>query len=61
MGSYKQSLSCAVQIHYNVDGGSVIMFVECIERCRVGPDPWTNRKYVVIGWCVLEFEVVIGV
>ena len=29
---------CAVQIHYNNNGddGCVFIFVECMERCRVG-------------------------
>ena len=31
------SPSCAVQIHYNGDGGCLFFFVEFMEQCRVGP------------------------
>ena len=41
------SPSCAVQIHYNGDDGSVFIFVECVERCRVGPGR-TERTFVLV-------------
>ena len=37
----------AVQINYNVDYGCVFMFVECMERCRVGPGR-TARTFVLV-------------
>ena len=41
------STSYDVQIHYDRDDGfACIMFVECMERCRV---TWINRTYVCIG------------
>ena len=41
------SLSCAVQIHYNGDDACALIFVECMERCRVGPER-TASMFVLV-------------
>ena len=43
------SLSCAVQIRYNGDGGSALIFVCCMYR-TVSCCPWTNSVCVCVAW-----------
>ena len=40
---------CPVQIYYNGDGG--YLFVECMERCRVGPGQ-TGRMFALLLACL---------
>ena len=58
------SLSCAVQIRCNGDGGSALMFV-CWMFRTVTYCPWTNSVCVCVAWvgrcygCLMQYEVVI--
>ena len=60
------SPSCTVQIHYNGDSRSTFIFVEWMERCRVGPGRTGGTFVLLCAWiwscysCSMQCEVVIS-